>query len=163
EYYFYLDSTPTHSYMKYLYKYPHAEFPYRRLVEENRGRGRGATELELIDTGVFDGNRYFELMVGDAKADGDALLILVSVANRGREAAECQLLPTLWFRNTWSWEPGSAKPRLAASGPAVIETAHETLGDRWLACEGTPELLFTENETNFERLYGVPNGTRYVK
>ena len=163
EYYFYLDSTPTHSYMKYLYKYPHGAFPYRRLVEENRSRGRGAPELELIDTGVFDDDRYFEVVVEYAKADVDDVLMRISVTNRGPEAAECQLLPTLWFRNTWSWEAGSPKPRLAASGPAVIEAEHETLGLRWLGCEGTPELLFTENETNFERLYGVPNRGPYVK
>jgi hypothetical protein len=163
EYYFYLDSTPTHSYMKYLYKYPQAAFPYRRLVEENRNRGRGAPELELIDTGVFDEDRYFEVVVEYAKADVDDILVRISVTNRGPEAAECHLLPTLWFRNTWSWEAGSPKPRLAASGPAVIEAEHETLGARWLGCEGTPELLFTENETNFQRLYGVPNRTPYVK
>src|SRR5690242_9363719 len=163
EYYFYLDSTPTHSYMKYLYKYPQAEFPYARLVEENRWRGRGAPEFELVDTGVFDQDRYFDVVVEYAKAEIDDILIRVSVTNRGPEAAECHLLPTLWFRNTWSWEAGSPKPRLAASGPAVIEAEHETLGARWLGCEGTPELLFTENETNFQRLYGVPNPTPYVK
>src|SRR5712675_1142030 len=103
EYYFYLDSTPTHSYMKYLYKYPQAAFPYQRLVEENRNRGRDAREFELIDTGVFEESRYFDVFVEYAKASGDDILIKVNVANRGPEAAELHLLPTIWFRNTWSW------------------------------------------------------------
>jgi hypothetical protein len=163
EYYFYLDSTPTHSYMKYLYKYPQAEFPYGRLVEENRWRGRGAPEFELVDTGVFDQDRYFDVVVEYAKADVDDILIRVSVTNRGPEAAECHLLPTLWFRNTWAWEPGSPRPRLAAERADVIEADHESLGLRWLSVEGAPDLLFTENETNFERLYGGANATPYVK
>ncbi len=163
EYYFYLDSTPTHSYMKYLYKYPQAEFPYGRLVEENRLRGRGAPELELVDTGVFDQDRYFDVVVEYAKADVDDILIRVSVTNRGPDAAECHLLPTLWFRNTWSWEAGSPRPRLAAGQAGGIEADHESLGLRWLSVEGMPELLFTENETNFERLYGGANATPYVK
>ncbi|HLQ23436.1 MAG TPA: hypothetical protein VK132_09520, partial [Gemmatimonadales bacterium] len=163
EYYFYLDSTPTHSYMKYLYKYPQAAFPYGRLVEENRRRGRGAPEFELVDTRVFEEDRYFEVVVEYAKAEIDDILIRVSVTNRGPEAAECHLLPSLWFRNTWSWEVGSPKPRLAASGTAVIEAEHDSLGLRWLACDGAPELLFTENETNFQRLYGVANRSPYVK
>ncbi len=143
EYYFYLDSTPTHSYMKYLYKYPQAEFPYRRLVEENRLRGRGAPEFELVDTGVFDQDRYFDVVVEYAKADVDDILILVSVTNRGPDAAECHLLPTVWFRNTWSWEPGSPRPRLSSPRAGVIEADHDSLGLRWLSVEGTPELLFT--------------------
>src|SRR5689334_1821197 len=163
EYYFYLDSTPTHSYMKYLYKYPQAEFPYGRLVEENRRRGRGAPEFELVDTGVFDQDRYFDVVVEYAKADVDDILIWVSVTNRGPEAAVCHLLPTLWFRNTWSWEPSRPRPRLTAERAGVIEVDHESLGLRWLSVEGTPELLFTENETNFERLYGGTNPTPYVK
>jgi Mannosylglycerate hydrolase MGH1-like glycoside hydrolase domain len=163
EYYFYLDSTPTHSYMKYLYKYPQAAFPYGRLVEESRQRGRGAPEFELVDTGVFDEDRYFEVVVEYAKAEIDDILIRVSVTNRGPEVAECHLLPSLWFRNTWSWEAGSPKPRLAASSASVIEAEHDSLGLRWLACGGAPELLFTENETNFRRLYGVANRSPYVK
>ncbi|HXA94334.1 MAG TPA: glucosidase, partial [Candidatus Dormibacteraeota bacterium] len=164
EYYFYLDSTPTHSYMKYLYKYPQAAFPYERLVEENHWRGRAAPEFELADTGVFDEGRYFDVQIEYAKADVDDILIRVSVTNRGPEAAECHLLPTLWFRNTWSWEVGSAKPRLgAAPGSSVIEADHDSLGLRWLSCGGAPALLFTENETNFERLYGGANRTPYVK
>jgi len=163
EYYFYLDSTPTHSYMKYLYKYPQAAFPYGRLVEENRRRGRNVPEFELMDTGVFDEDRYFEVVVEYAKAEIDDILIRVSVTNRGPEASECHLLPSLWFRNTWSWEAGSPKPRLAVSAPSVIEAEHDSLGRRWLACGGAPDLLFTENETNFERLYGVGNRSPYVK
>ncbi len=165
EYYFYLDSTPTHSYMKYLYKYPQAEFPYARLVEENRRRGRSAPEYELIDTGVFEQDRYFDVQVEYAKCALDDILIRIIVTNRGPEAAECHLLPVLWFRNTWSWQPGSPRPRLCVGrgSTAVIEADHDTLGLRWLACQGTPPLLFTENETNAERLYGVPNSTPYVK
>ena len=163
EYYFYLDSTPTHSYMKYLYKYPQGEFPYDRLVDENRRRGRSAPEFELIDTGIFDEDRYFDVVVEYAKADIDDVLIRLSVTNHAPETAECHLLPTLWFRNTWSWEAGSPRPRLAASGAGVIEAEHESLGLRWLCVEGSPELLFTENETNFERLFREPNRTPYVK
>ncbi|HEV8457826.1 MAG TPA: glucosidase, partial [Methylomirabilota bacterium] len=165
EYYFYLDSTPTHSYMKYLYKYPQGVFPYARLVEENRRRSRREPEFELLDTGAFDGDRYFDVLVEYAKADIDDLLIRISVTNRGPEPAECDLLPTLWFRNTWSWQPGAARPALsAARGPGtVIEAEHESLGLRWLSCEGAPELLFTENETNTERLWTAPNASRFVK
>ena len=164
EYYFYLDSTPTHSYMKYLYKYPQAEFPYGRLVEENRRRGKDQPEFELLDTGVFDDNRYFDVFVEYAKADVEDILIKITVANRGPEAANLRLLPTLWFRNTWSWGDAGAKPELrqARSGDA-IEVEHPQLGKRWLYCEGSPELLFTENETNNERLFGAQNGIPYVK
>ena len=166
EYYFYLDSTPTHSYMRYLYKYPQAEFPYGRLVEENRQRGKDQSEFELLDTGVFDDNRYFDVSVEYAKADVEDILIRITVANRGPEAANLHLLPTIWFRNTWSWGSSGAKPELrerpAGSGPA-IELEHPELGKRRLYCEGSPDLLFTENETNNERLFGAPNGTPYVK
>jgi len=165
EYYFYLDSTPTHSYMKYLYKYPQAAFPYAALADENRRRGRGAPEYELLDTGVFDEDRYFDVVVEYAKASTDDILIRITATNRGPEPAEIHLLPTLWFRNTWSWEPGAPKPRMEALGGArsVIETEHDTLGLRWLSCEGAPELAFTENETNCERLYGLPNVVPFVK
>src|SRR5216117_4173801 len=119
ESYFYLDSTPTHSYMKYLYKYPQAAFPYEALVEENRRRDRRAPEFELLDTGVFDDDRYFDVLVEYAKAAPDDILIRITAVNRGPEPAELHLLPTLWYRNTWSWEPGAARPRLrAASGGA---------------------------------------------
>ena len=168
EYYFYLDSTPTHSYMRALYKYPQGAFPYARLVEENRRRDRRAPELELIDTGVFDDDRYFDVVVEYAKAAPDDLLIRIHVTNRGPEPAEIHLLPTLWYRNTWSWDTaGPERPVLRAGpggpGHAVVEGEHPSLGARWLYCEGAPELLFTENETNAARLYGVPNAGPYVK
>ena len=166
EYYFYLDSTPTHSYMRFLYKYPQAEFPYGRLVEENRRRGKGQPEFELLDIGVFDDNRYFDVFVEYAKADVEDILIKITAANRGPEAANLHLLPTIWFRNTWSWGSSGVKPELregrSGSGPA-IEVEHPQLGKRWLYCEGSPELLFTENETNNERLFGAPNRSPYVK
>ncbi len=165
ECYFYLDSTPTHSYMKYLYKYPQSAFPYEALVEENGRRGRSDPEFELIDTGVFDDDRYFDVLAEYGKAAIDDILIRITVTNRGPEAAECDLLPTLWFRDTWSWRPGAPRPRLEAAGSrgAVIQAEHESLGLRWLSCEGAPELLFTENETNAERLWGSPNRTPFVK
>ncbi len=167
EYYFYLDSTPTHSYMKYLYKYPQAAFPYRQLVEENRQRNRHDLEYELLDTGVFDGNRYFDLLVEYAKATTDDILIRITASNRGPEAAELHLLPTLWFRNTWSWEPGQTPPRLRVGEPGpdyvVVVAEHPSLGRRWLFCAGTPALLFTENNSNRWRLHGVPNETLYMK
>ena len=167
EQYFYLDSTPTHSYMRGLYKYPQAAFPYARLVEDNRRRDRRQPELELIDTGVFDDNRYFDLSVEYAKAAPDDILIRITVANRGPESAELHVLPTLWFRNTWSWDVGAPRPRLRAAGSRAgwqaIEAEHPTLGRRWLYAEGAAALLFTENETNRERLYGVPSETAYVK
>jgi hypothetical protein len=175
EYYFYLDSTPTHSYMKYLYKYPQAEFPYTRLVEENRQRGKHAPEFELIDTCIFDGDRYFDVFVEYAKATPEDMLIRITAHNRGPEAATLDLLPTIWFRNTWSWgSKGTTesksfveKPSLSAgkgnSRCSTIECASKRYGRRWLVCEGRPELLFTENETNTQRLFGVPNATPYVK
>ncbi len=166
EYYFYLDSTPTHSYMKYLYKYPQAEFPYSQLVEENRRRGKNQPEFELLDTGVFNDNRYFDVFVEYAKADTEDILIKITVANRGPEAANLRLLPTVWFRNIWSWGGRNRRPELhqARSAPdPVIELNHDQPGNRWLHCEGSPELLFTENETNARRLFAVENRTSYVK
>ena len=168
EYYFYLDSTPTHSYMKFLYKYPQAAFPYGTLIEENGGRDRQAPEFELIDTGVFDDDRYFDVLVEYAKAAPDDLLIRVTAVNRGPGEAALHLLPTLWYRNTWSWNPvGPERPVLrqgvATAGHVVIEGEHPSLGARWLYCEGAPELRFTENETNTERLWRAPNRARYVK
>jgi hypothetical protein len=167
EYYFYLDSTPTHSYMKYLYKYPQAAFPYEQLVEANRQRNRGDLEYELLDTGVFGDNRYCDILVEYAKATTDDILIRITASNRGPEAAALHLLPTLWFRNTWSWEPGQAPPRLYVGAPGrdyvVVAAEHPSLGPRWLCCAGTPALLFTENNSNRWRLHGVPNATLYVK
>src|SRR5919106_132939 len=164
EYYFYLDSTPTHSYMRALYKYPQAAFPYGALVEENRRRDRRAPEFELLDTGVFDGDRYFDVTVEYAKASAEDILVRISVANRGPEPAEVHLLPTLWFRNTWAWEPGTMRPHLrAVAGAAAIDVEHAGLGRRRLSCEGDPALLFTENDTNATRLWGVPNAGAFVK
>jgi len=163
EYYFYLDSTPTHSYMKYLYKYPQREYPYGKLVERNRSRSREEFEYELIDTGVFDENRYFDVFVEYAKAGPEEVLVRITMHNRGPEAAELHLLPTLWFRNTWSWEKGTAKPFLRQIEEGVIRTSHDQLGDWALEYEGNPELLFTENESNVSRLWGVPNSSPYVK
>jgi hypothetical protein len=165
ECYYYLDSTPTHSYMKYLYKYPQAEFPYAKLVEENRRRDRSAREFELADTGVFDENRYFDVLVEYAKGSPEDILVRITVSNRGPEPADLHLLPTVWFRNTWSWGNGGLHPSLrkACCPSSTIELEHPEYGKRRLFCEGEPELLFTENETNFWRLYGVENGTRYAK
>ena len=166
EYYFYLDSTPTHSYMKYLYKYPQAEFPYSQLLERNRRRGRNQPEFELLDTGVFNDDRYFDVFVEYAKADVEDFLIRITVANRGAEAANLRLLPTVWFRNIWSWGGCDPRPELhqARSAPnPVVELNHTQAGNRWLHCEGSPELLFTENETNTQRLFGSPNRSPYVK
>jgi len=167
EYYFYLDSTPTHSYMKGLYKYPQAAFPYTALVEENRRRGRDVPEFELIDTGVFEGNRYWDVTVEYAKAAVDDILVRITAANRGPEAAELHVAPTLWFRNTWAWEVGAKRPRLAAGARGAdhvtVDAEHPTLGARRLLCEGAPSLLFTENETNAARLFDTPNTTLYVK
>ncbi|HJT19870.1 MAG TPA: glucosidase [Nitrospira sp.] len=167
EYYFYLDSTPTHSYMKYLYKYPHAAYPYDDLVATNRRRTRDELEYELLDTGVFDHDRYFDVYVEYAKASPEDILIKLSVANRGADPASLHVLPTLWFRNTWSWTQGAPKPNLdEAAGPkdlTVLHASHPELGERFLACEGEVPLLFTENETNVQRLYNKPNPTPYVK
>jgi hypothetical protein len=172
EYYFYLDSTPTHSYMKYLYKYPQAAFPYNDLVETNRDRSRYELEYELLDTGIFDDNRYFDVFVEYAKADAEDVLIKISVANRGPEAAPLHVLPTLWFRNTWSWSDGGAKPfltKLEGTGNSVVH-AHiaDTLlqkyvEDYYFYCDGVAPLLFTENETNNQRLFQTANACPYVK
>ena len=163
EYYFYIDSTPTHSYMKYLYKYPQREFPYRDLVETNRRRSREDLEYELLDTGVFDDDRYFDVFVEYAKEGPEDILIRIRVHNRGPEAARLRVLPTLWFRNTWSCGDDDRKPSLRAAAPGVIEASHHDLGEYRLICDGGPELLFTENETNTQRLWGQPAASEYVK
>jgi hypothetical protein len=163
EYYFYLDSTPTHSYMKYLYKYPQEEYPYRDLVETNRGRSREELEYELLDTGIFDQDRYFDVFVEYAKADPEDLLVRISVHNRGPEAAQLHVLPTLWFRNTWSWGEEETKPALVQVAGDKIHASHSQLGDYTLQCENANELLFTENESNVKRLWGQSNSTPYVK
>jgi len=167
EYYFYLDSTPTHSYMKFLYKYPQRPFPYACLVEENRKRGKHQWEFELADTGVFDDNRYFDVFMEYAKSTHEDILIRITAHNRGPDFSELHLLPTVWFRNTWSWTPHASRPSLNRDedlGDAqVIHVNHERYGSRWLICEEAPELLFTENDTNTHRLWGMPNAGPYVK
>jgi hypothetical protein len=175
EYYFFLDCTPTHSYMKALYKYPQRAFPYAALVAENRRRDKSQAEYELLDTGVFDECRYFDVLVEYAKADPEDILIRITATNRGPAPAPLHVLPTLWFRNTWAWGSDPARPELrrvdpslstgdeSRSGFALIRATHDVLGELWLACAGAPPLLFTENETNAERLWGVPNRTRFTK
>jgi hypothetical protein len=164
EYYFYLDSTPTHSYMKYLYKYPQAAYPYSQLVETNRGRSRTEFEYELLDTGVFDDDRYFDVFVEYAKAGPDDILIKISAHNRGPQTAELHVLPTLWFRNWWSWEAGAERPGLNQVGSSgVIKAVDPEMGERYCYCEGDVPLLFTENETNTQRIFGAPNRSPYVK
>jgi len=163
EYYFYLDSTPTHSYMKYLYKYPQAPYPYDDLVGTNKRRNRNDFEYELLDTTIFDEDRYFDVFVEYAKASPEDILIEITVQNRGPEAATLHVLPTLWFRNTWSWGGDAPRPVLREAVGGSIAASHPDLGERFLACEGASELLFTENETNAERLFGSPNRTPYVK
>ncbi|MBC7926857.1 MAG: glucosidase, partial [Bryobacteraceae bacterium] len=156
ECYYYLDSTPTHSYMKMLYKYPQKEFPYERLVAENRARGKHEPEFDLPDTGIFDGQQYWDVFVEYAKASAEDILIDITAHNRGSEACVLHLLPTIWFRNTWSWGGTGRKPTLRAVGfdTVLIETTR--YGERRLICEGSPSLLFTENDTNHRRLAGVP-------
>jgi hypothetical protein len=168
EYYFFLDSTPTHSYMRMLYKYPQAAFPYGRLLEDNARRGRGDLEFELIDTGVFDGDRYFDVVIEYAKAAPDDLLICLSATNRGPEPAILHLLPTLWFRNTWAWGLDGRRPALSGrqlpgTGQPAIRTTHSALGDYELTWDGDDPWFFTDNETNAARLWGVPGATPYVK
>ena len=167
EYYFYLDSTPTHSYMKFLYKYPQAAYPYDNLVATNKGRSRSEPEYELLDTGIFDEDRYFDVFVEYAKASPEDILIQITVCNRGPETATLHLLPMLWFRNTWSWSEGAERPVLTQHAQSktlsVISASHSDLGNRWLYCEGNAQPLFTENETNAELLWKQPNRTPYVK
>src|SRR5271163_4336818 len=161
EYYFYVDSTPTHSYMKHLYKYPQGEFPYRDLSETNRRRSREELEYELLDTGIFDEDRYFDVFVEYAKADPEDTLVRISVHNRGPVAAQIHLLPTLWFRNTWSWGDKDTKPVLGQIDGEKIYASHPKVGNYTLHCEGAKELLFTENESNAYRLWGHANPSPY--
>ena len=166
EYYFYLDATPTSSYLRFLYKYPQAAFPYADLVTTNQGRTRTDFEYELLDTGVFDDDRYFDVQVEYAKAAPDDIAIRISVTNRGPDPASLQLLPTLWFRNTWSWGDDTPRPSLerdTVDGVDSTVATHPDLGTWRLRCEGAGDLLFTENETNHQRLDGTPNRTPYVK
>ncbi|MEO8753634.1 MAG: glucosidase [Casimicrobiaceae bacterium] len=167
EYYFYLDNVPSHAYMKYLYKYPQRAYPYADLVEENHRRTRADPEYELLDTGIFEDNRYFDVVVEYAKAGPGDILIRISASNRGLYPAPLHILPTLWFKNDWTWSAANAKPTIAVertSGEGVVlKAAHRTLPPYFLYCEAPEEVLFTENETNLERIYGVPNASPYVK
>ncbi len=167
EYYFYLDNTPTHSYMKALYKYPHSAFPYGQLVQENQARSRHEPEFELLDTGVFNDDRYFDIFVEYAKQTDDDILIQITAINRGDLNQTLHLLPTIWFRNTWSWTSDAKKPVLQAvqsmQSCDVIQATHETLGERWLYCQADGEMLFTENETNNHRIFQTDNVSDYLK
>jgi hypothetical protein len=169
EYSFHLDATPTHSYLRYLYKYPQAEFPYRKLIEENARRSRLESEYELLDTGIFDEDRYWDVTIEYAKATAEEFLIRITAANRGPDPATIHLLPTIWYRNVWSWNNLRERPSLAADAAAggpntkTIRLDHRDYGRRWLIAEGQPLLLFTENETNNERLWGVSNRAKYAK
>jgi hypothetical protein len=166
ELYYYLDATPTGSYLRGLYKYPQREYPYARLVDENRARGKHEAELELLDTGVLDDDAYYDVSVEYAKADAEDILIRITIESRSLEAARLHVLPTLWFRNTWSWDDASKRPELLAHGSSGVAVRHPELGEYELAFEPSPalrELLFTENETNNERLFGVPSASPYTK
>jgi hypothetical protein len=162
EYYFYVDNTPTHSYMKYLYKYPQVAFPYEQLVNGNKHRSRREREFELLDTGVFDGDRYFDVVVEYAKNSPQDITIQISITNHAPESQTIHLLPSLWFRNTWAWD-NSKKPSLHAHSSDAITASHQDLGQMWLYCPESKELLFTENETNYQRLFGTANSSQYVK
>jgi hypothetical protein len=167
EYYFYLDNLPSHAYMKYLYKYPQGAFPYEDLVETNRNRNRHEFEYELLDTGIFNEDRYYDVFVEYAKEAPEEILIQISIANRGPEAATLHLLPTLWFRNTWSWEKESLKPLIAldrnVKNNKVLKASHQTIGNFWFYCNHAGSIFFTENETNTDRLFYAPNVSPYVK
>jgi hypothetical protein len=169
EYYFYLDATPSHSYLKGLYKYPQAAFPYEQLIEENRRRGKDALEYELLDTGIFNEDRYFDVVAEYAKAAPDDLLIRFTITNRGPDAAPLHLLPTLWFRNTWSFGGKDGHPELSfdpqagADGQSVIHVQHASLGEMVLVAEAAEETLFADNETNTHRIFNYPNQTAYQK
>ncbi|MBW4646347.1 MAG: glucosidase [Goleter apudmare HA4340-LM2] len=167
ECYFYLDNTPSHSYMKALYKYPHSAFPYSQLVTENQRRNRQEPEFELLDTGVFDDNRYFDVFVEYAKHSAEDILIQIQVVNRGSETKTLHLLPSIWFRNTWSWNGDTSKPSLqeikSINGCNIIAASHSTLCQTWLYCQAATEIIFTENETNYQRLFNSPNTSAYVK
>ncbi|MGI8642078.1 MAG: MGH1-like glycoside hydrolase domain-containing protein [Pyrinomonadaceae bacterium] len=168
EYYFYLDNTPTHSYMKFLYKYPQGEFPYDKLHEENARRDKSGSEYELMDTGVFDDDKYFDILVEYAKADTDDICIKITATNRGRQSAPLHILPTIWFRNRWSWyekanKPKMEKVKIAPENLSLIHLNEEKNDDYLLMCEGSSQLLFTENNTNYEKIYNGENKSSYVK
>ncbi len=168
EYYYYLDNTPTHSYMKFLYKYPQTEFPYHQLYEENARRDKSQPEYELIDTGIFDEDKYFDISIEYAKADAEDICIKITAVNRGKEAAPLHLLPTIWFRNTWSWDEHSKKPVLQqadidAVDLSAIQLRQFEMPVNWIVCERPTEIVFTENETNFERVCNGINKSLYTK
>jgi hypothetical protein len=163
ELYYYLDATPTHSYLKYLYKYPQAEFPYAWLVEESRRRGKDQPEFELIDTGVFDADRYFDVFVEYAKAAPEDILMRVTAHNRGPETATIHLLPQLWFRNTWSWRQNGKRPEISVLADGSLAARLKRLGEYLLYAAGEPELLFTDNDSNLGRLFGVTGVPGHVK
>jgi hypothetical protein len=163
ELYYYLDSTPTHSYMKALYKYPQAAFPYQQIIDETRRRGQRDPEFELIDTGIFDNDRYFDIFVEYAKADVNDLVARITIHNRASEAARLHVMPTVWFRNTWSWKPGSLRPQLRQEGPNLISIHEPSLGPMALTMHGNPEMLFTENDTNTERFWNYRSGNGFYK
>ena len=164
EYYFYLDSTPTHSYMKYLYKYPQGAYPYTDLIKTNRRRERTDYEYELIDTGLFNENKYFDVFVEYAKAAPEDILIQITVWNRGKEPAALHLLPTVWLRRTWAWHNDDPRPLLRdARSPCAVSTFHPQLGERYLYADGATDVLFTDNETNTERVFGTPNRAPFTK
>ncbi|HEY4149951.1 MAG TPA: glucosidase, partial [Chitinophagaceae bacterium] len=163
ELYYYLDSTPTHSYMKMLYKYPQQEYPYTWLVDENKRRSKREPEFELMDTGIFNDNRYFDVFVEYAKADAEDMLIKITVYNRGPEDASLHVMPTIWFRNTWAWGYDGYKPHMTSSNDGGILIDHRKLGIYKLHLENQPQLMFCENETNIQRLYNAPNTTAFCK
>lgn len=178
EAHFHLDNTPTHSYMKYLYKYPQKKFPYEDMLQENAKRSREEREYQIVDTGIFDENRYWDIFIEIAKDadDEEELLFRVTAYNRGPEAAPLHIMPHMWFRNTWSWghEDLSKKPSIQMVGPTTVESKHHKLGSRYFQLSPSPgvgqsdddiqpELIFTENETNFKKLYGQENKQPYVK
>src|SRR5476651_46163 len=163
ELYYYLDNTPTHSYMKMLYKYPQQAYPYAWLVDENKRRGRNDPEFELIDTGLFDQDAYFDVFVEYAKNTQEDILIKITVHNRGNRDAALNVLPTVWFRNTWAWGYDNYVPELLADSHGVIEVYHRELGQFWLNGEGSPELLFCDNNTNNKRLYDYDDGKHFYK
>src|SRR4029077_15084754 len=163
EIYYYLDATPTHSYLKALYKYPQNEFPYSQLVEENSRRGKNEPEYELIDTGVFGENRYFDLFVEYAKAGPEDILMQITAVNRGPETASIHVLPQLWFRNTWSWFYNAEKPSLESVSDNAVRVCHPVLGEYTLWADGNPSLLFCENDTNVRRLFGMEDATHFFK
>jgi len=163
ERYYYVDATPTHSYLKLLYKYPQREFPYAQLVEENRRRGKEQLEFELLDTGIFDDDRYHDVIVEYAKNSPDDILLKVTVHNRGPEAGTLHVLPQLWFRNTWSWQPGAPRPTLTSDGDHAVIAQHAELGDYRFDCDGPAEIIFCDNDTNARRHHGRPDAAGFFK